>query len=141
MKLLYVLLMLGLSVPALAQERTAANMSLAEQLGTAAGLAHACNAGKMLEDYEVISSRLLANKADTLEAEKEAYRSYAEAKFRSFKMHKTEPQMSCAEILAYFKKMDIFKFVVYADGSVKMNDGTLLKPKRPVPKPKRTKKK
>ena len=140
MKIWMLIALMLLSGQANASNRTAVNMSLAEQLGTVAGLAYACDAGKSLEDYELISSRFLANTAETDEKEQQAYESYASSKLRAFKMHNEKPQMSCADILKRFKAMKIFKFVVYADGSIKTSEGKLLKPKRPVKMQKQKKK-
>ena len=107
------------------------DLTEAEQLGTVAGLAQACNA-KKLEDFEVIASRILANKAPTEEDELASVKQYVMAKYRASRSHKREPQMTCSEILAHFNKLPIFNSVVYADGTVKMFDGYWLKPKRPV---------
>ena len=139
MKRLLFLILVMWSVSCFAQEYTPAN-PLADQLGTTAGLAYACKAGKSLEDFEVIASRLLANNAATEKDEKDAYIQYVEAKVRTIKNHEKNPKFTCKEILTRFNKMSIFKFVVYADGSVKMDDGTMLRPKRPVKTVKKNKK-
>jgi len=141
MRLVIMLTMILFPVLVSAQNKPVQNSALANQLGSAAGAAYACNAGKSLEDFEVIASRLLANTAETAEDERSLDEVYVEAKVRAIKVHKKKHPMSCQEILKRFNNMRIFKFVVYADGSVKMDDGTMLHPKRPIKKPSQTKKK
>lgn len=111
-------------------DRTLSGMNENEQLGMMAGLALACNAGGKLDDYELISSRIMANKAQTDLEEKKAFRQYAQAKFNTYKEQKDNPQTTCGEILDSFNHLSLFKSVVYADGTVKMPDGKILKPRK-----------
>ena len=141
MRLAFILSAILFPMLAFAQNKPVPNSALANQLGSAAGAAYACNAGKVLEDFEVIASRLLANTAETAEDEQSLDEVYVEAKVRAIKVHKKEHPMSCQEILKRFKNMRIFKFIVYADGSIKMDDGTMMHPKRPVKKITQDKKK
>lgn len=115
--------------------RTLDGINEAQQLGMTAGIALACNAGGKLDDFELIASRIIANKALTPEAEKEGYEEYAVSKFNAYNMQRKNPQASCGEVLDSFSRLPIFKSVVYADGGVKMYDGSYLKPLRPVTKP------
>lgn len=104
----------------------------AAALGTMAGVAKACNeAPKKLDDYELIAVRLIANKANTAEQEKDGYYSYAREKLKAERKQKHTPQMSCDEILSRFRNMPLFESVVYHDGSLKLSDGTFLPAKRP----------
>ena len=119
---------------AIASDRTTNGLSEASQLGITAGLALACNAGSKLDDFELIASRIIADKALTEEAEKVGYREFAEAKFRAYKEQRNSPKESCGAVLDSFNRLPIFKSTVYADGGVKMYDGTYLKPRRPVNK-------
>lgn len=96
----------------------------AAQLGTMAGLAEACGEKKKLENFELISARLIANKSNSEEQEMEGYRRYAEERLRAAREHKKSPKMTCGEILNRFQKMPLFKSVVYKDGSLKFYDGT-----------------
>ena len=50
----------------------------------------------------------------------------------AYNEQKNNPQVGCGTVLESFRNLPIFKSVVYADGSVKMYDGSYLKPKRPV---------
>ena len=114
--------------------RTVEGMTEAEQLGITAGTALACNAGGKLDDFELIASRIIANKSLTEKDEKEGYETYAIAKFNAYNTQRKNPQASCGEVLDSFTRLPIFKSVVYADGGVKMYDGSYLKPLRPVTK-------
>ena len=115
-----------------AASRTANGLTEAEQLGITGGTALACNAGAQMDDFELIASRIIANKALTKEEEEEGYRQYATSKFNAYNEQKNNPQLGCGTVLESFRNLPIFKSVVYADGSVKMYDGSYLKPKRPV---------
>ncbi len=132
MKHICILLMMAAAVPAWAQARTAKGLTEAQQLGITAGAALACAAGPKLDDFELIASRIIANKAATEQEEQDGYREYATSKFTTYQEQKKSPQAPCSEVLASFNRLPIFKSVVYADGSVKMFDGTKLMPKRPV---------
>ena len=132
-KILFVLLCL-LSSPVLATSRTTKGMTLPTQLGITSGTALACNAGSKLDDFELIASRIIANSAATEEAEQAGYREFAVAKLRAYNEQRNDPQESCSAVLDSFRHLPIFRSVVYADGSVRMYDGSFLKPKRPVKK-------
>ena len=54
----------------------------------------------------------------------EGYRRYAAERIRAAKEHKRSPKMPCAEILNRFRKMPLFKSIVYKDGGLKFYDGT-----------------
>ena len=133
MKKLIVLLLLLSAVSVRAEgERTTEGLTEAEQLGITAGLALACNAGGKLDDFELIASRLIANKALTEQDEQKGYREFAESKFNAYTEQKNDPKESCGAILDSFNRLPLFRSVVFADGGLKMYDGTYLKPVRPV---------
>ena len=135
MKRVFLFLFLGmLFTPNLTYAQSTKGMTEAEQLGATAGLALACGAEQRLDDFELIASRILANKTKTLAEEKEQDRIYMETKLQTMRRHKRDPQMTCKEILDRFNKLRIFDSVVYSDGSVKLFDGTLLKPKHALKK-------
>jgi len=128
----FILLGLLFIQPALAQNIK--KMSDAEQLGMTAGLALACGADKKLEDFELIASRLLANQAATDELERKQAQEYIEAKWDTMQRQKKGNPSDCREILESFESLPIFNSTVYADGSVKLPDGSWSKPLRPVKK-------
>lgn len=107
-------------------------MSDAEQLGMMAGLAMACGAKEKLEDFELISSRLIANPTPSEEIEKQQIRSYMQAKWDALQRQQKNPPISCQEVLEHFNNLPIFNSIVYRDGSVKLPDDTWSKPLRPL---------
>ncbi len=92
--------------------------------GMIAGVAYACKAGKKLEDFELIVSKLLANSAPSKEMENAFAKEYAQAKKASAIKQKTTPPMPCSRFLKEFNKQKIFQSMVFSDGSVKNPDGT-----------------
>lgn len=139
-KLMFLLCLCAL--PVFAQgNRTTRGLTEAQQLGITAGVALACNAGSKLDDFELIASRIIANKALTKEEEQKGYREFAESKLRAYNEQRNNPQESCGGVLDSFNHLPIFRSVVYADGGLKMYDGSYLKPLRPVKTYKKTKKK
>ena len=133
-KILCFCLAVCVCVSARALDRTLEGMTEAQELGITAGLALACNAGAKLDDFELIASRLIANKALTAADEQKGYRQFAEEKFRAYNEQRNHPRESCGAVLDSFNQLPLFQSVVYADGGLKMYDGTYLKPLRPVKK-------
>jgi len=134
MKKLFLILLCLFSIPAFASDRTTRGMTIPTQLGITSGTALACNAGSKLDDFELIASRIIANSAATEEAEQAGYREFAEAKLRAYNEQRNDPKESCSAVLDSFRHLPIFRSIVYADGSVRMYDGSFLKPQRPVKK-------
>lgn len=132
----------GIPCLAMAEEpaRTARGLTESEQLGITAGTALACNVGSQLDDFELIASRIMANKSVTAAEEKQSYQTYAEAKLKAYKEQKATPQLSCGQVRDSFSRLPIFRSIVYADGSVKMYDGSMLYPRRSVQQPAPSKK-
>lgn len=112
--------------PAAAQQR----QSEPAQLGTVAGVAMACGAYRQLYLYEEITSRLLSNTAANERVEKEMYKEYAIAKTNSFREQADRRKVPCSEAVDAFSKMPIFRFELYADGSLKTPEGRYLLPRR-----------
>lgn len=128
--LLIVLCCIAFVLPVQAQN--VQKMSDAEQLGMMAGLASACGASQKLEDFELISSRLIANPAASEEIEKQQIRLYMQAKWDAMQRQQKNPPVSCQEVLEHFNQLPLFNSIVYRDGSVKFPDGTWSKPLRPL---------
>lgn len=101
----------------------------AESLGATAGPALACNAGKKLEQFELIASYLIGGQASNSKERKELFEFYAAEKLRTYNLQKKSPPTSCNEVLDSFSKLPIFKATVYKDGRVKMPDGKIITPK------------
>ncbi len=116
-----------------ADSRTAKGVSVVEQLGITAGVALACKVDtEQLKNYEMIASRIIANPIKTEKEEKQALHKYAQAKLKAFTEQKQKSVMHCKDVLKRFEKQDIFKSVVYRDGTIKMPDGRVIKPARPI---------
>lgn len=104
----------------------------AGQMGLLSGLAVACHENaKTLDNYELIASRIIANKALTEADENEAKKEFVWQKLKTMKKKDTLKQAECREILNHFRQMSVFQSIVYADGGIKMPDGSYLPPKRP----------
>ena len=132
MKRILVLFLLGIVLPYGVSAQNVDKLSEAEQLGITAGLAMACGATQKLEDFELIASRLLANKAASEEIEKQQDRVYIQAKWEALTRQKKGDQSACPDILEQFNQLPLFNSIVYSDGSVKLPDGTWSKPLRPA---------
>ena len=121
------------STVANAQSRTSKGLSDAEKMAITAGAAQACLADSdKLKNYEVIVSRILVNPTATEKEETEVLTAYAQKKLQVYREQKKAPEMDCQEVLRRFDNMEIFKSVVYKDGSIKLPDGRTIKPKRPI---------
>ena len=107
--------------------QTLNGMTDAQQLGAMAGLALACNAGSRLDDFQLISSYIIANENPTESKRKKAFKSFASEKLRTYNLQKDNPMEDCAEILSRFYNMPIFNCTVYKNGDVKFPDGKILK--------------
>ena len=94
----------------------------------------ACGSDKKLEDFELISSRLIANQSPTEEEELRQSRIYTQAKWDALQRETKEHTVNCKEVLDHFNKLPLFNSIVYADGSVKLPDGIWSKPLRPIKK-------
>ncbi len=92
--------------------------------GTLAGVAYACEAGKDLDNFELIVSRILVNTAPNKKMEQAYLQEYAQAKKTAMIKQSKNPPMSCAQFLKEFSKQKIFQSMVMSDGSVKNPDGS-----------------
>lgn len=119
-----------------AKAQTLNGMNDAQQLGSMAGLALACNAGSRLDDFQLIASYIIANENPTKEKRDKAFKSFAAEKLRTYNMQKDTPLEDCPTVLKHFYNLDIFNCTIYASGDVKFPDGKILK----APSKKQTKK-
>ena len=131
-KVLWVVVV-SFSFPALAKDLNL--MSEAGQMGTLYSLASLCGENtQKLKDYELIASRIMATRADTLEEENAVKKEYLWQKFKSFQKYNNASLSDCDQILHQFRRMPLFQSVVYSDGGIKMYDGTYFPSKRPFKK-------
>ncbi len=105
------------------------SMTDAQQLGAMAGVALACNAGSRLDDFELISSYILGNSAKTEEDREKAFKEYASEKLRTYNLQRDHQPTPCPEVLQTFYHLPIFATIIYADGTVKLPDGKIIKAK------------
>ncbi|MGN1090959.1 MAG: hypothetical protein ACI4RJ_00500 [Alphaproteobacteria bacterium] len=110
-----------------AKAQTLTGMNDAQQLGSMAGLALACNAGSRLDDFQLIASYILANTHPTEEKRNKAFSQFAAEKLRTYNLQKQHPIEDCPTILNRFYNLPIFEVTIYKDGSVKFPDGKILK--------------
>ncbi len=96
--------------------------------GTMAGVAYACNAGKKLEDYELIVSRIMMAQAKTKKMQDAYLQEYVIAKKDAMQKQQKKPPMSCDKFLKEFYNQKVFQSTVMSDGSVKNPDGSWLLP-------------
>lgn len=119
--------LLFLSISTLCRAQTLNGMNDAQQLGSMAGLALACNAGQRLDDFQLIASYILANTYPLPEKRSKAFQQFAEEKLRTYNLQKQRPIEDCPTILNRFYNLPIFEVTIYKDGSVKFPDGKILK--------------
>ncbi|MBE6449636.1 MAG: hypothetical protein E7013_02945 [Alphaproteobacteria bacterium] len=124
-KILFLILICLLPLKVGAQ--TLSGMTDAQQLGTMAGLALACNAGSRLDDFQLIASYIIANENPTEAKRTKAFKAFAAEKLRTYNMQKDAPKEDCADILNRFYKLPLFNCTIYKNGDVKFPDGKILK--------------
>ncbi len=108
------------------------SMTDAQQLGAMAGVALACNAGSRLDDFELIASYIMGNGAANEEDRTKAFKEYAAEKLRTYNIQRDQKPTPCPEALKHFYNLPIFASVIYADGTVKLPDGKVIKAKTPA---------
>ena len=100
-----------------------------QSMGYLSGLGLACQASKY-DTFEMLARAFLISKATSNEQQEEGMKAFNEAKVESF-VSKIKDNMSrCSQIAASFDKQRIFKTVLYGDGTMKMPDGTIIKPRQ-----------
>lgn len=100
-----------------------------ESIGALAGVVLACGAYRQLYQFEEILSRYFSNTAPSQAAEEASLRLYATAKANSYTFQRNRSKRDCPQTLADFSRMDIFRFELYSDGSIKTPDGKFLYPR------------
>lgn len=100
-----------------------------DALGSIAGQGLACRA-KKYHQYEMLARAIMVGKAPSDKLQQEGVMRYNEAKVNAFMIIKRENLSECDVILSDFDQQKIFKSVLYADGRVKLYDGTLIQPRR-----------
>jgi len=101
-----------------------------QAFGYLAGQGLACRASKY-DTFELIARTFLISKAASDSMQAEGMRAFNDAKAEAF-LSKIKDNMSgCAQIAESFDNQKIFKSVIYGDGTLKMPDGKIIKPRKP----------
>lgn len=98
-------------------------------LGVISGQGLACGASKY-DTFELLARAILLTKSPSDKIQNDAVYAYSEAKANAYMSKEIDGYFECAEINRRFDAQEIFKAVLYADGAIKMPDGTLLTPRK-----------
>jgi len=99
-----------------------------QALGYLAGEGLACDAQKY-DTYELIARAFLISKAHSDDEQAKGMDAYNEAKASAFVSKMRDGLNNCRSIAENFDKQLIFKTVIYGDGTLKMPDGKIIKPR------------
>ena len=97
-------------------------------LGYLAGEGLACDASKY-HTYEMIARAYLVSKAKSDAEQAKGVEIYNEAKANAFIVKMKDGLSGCDFIAQNFDNQKIFKTVIYGDGTLKMPDGKIIKPR------------
>ena len=100
-----------------------------ESLGFVSGQGLACQASKY-DTYELLARAILVSKARSDAMQEEGMRAYNSAKAEAFISKIKDNFANCGEIADSFDQQKIFKMVLYGDGTIKMPDGKIIKPRQ-----------
>lgn len=99
-----------------------------QALGYVAGEGLACDASKY-HTYEMIARAFLISKAKSDSEQANGMEAYNEAKANAFILKIKDGLSDCDYIAESFDRQKIFKTVIYGDGTLKMPDGKIIKPR------------
>lgn len=102
----------------------------ARALGAISGQGLACGASKY-DTFEMLARAILLTKSPSDKLQTDAIYAYSEEKANVYISKEMDGFYGCAEINRRFDNQDIFKAVLYADGTIKMPDGQILTPRQP----------
>ncbi|MBQ9271251.1 MAG: hypothetical protein IJ218_03185 [Alphaproteobacteria bacterium] len=99
-------------------------------LGTMSGKGLACKSQKY-HQFELLARALIVSKAPNAEIQQRGMREYTSGKVDAFTESELDNFADCAQILKAFNNQKIFQSVLYANGKIKMYDGTIITPRQP----------
>ena len=99
-------------------------------LGAVAGQGLACGASKY-DTFELLARAILISKAVSNNMQAEGMYAYNEEKANAYMSKQYDGLYDCDEINRRFDRQAIFKMTLYADGTLKMPDGTIVTPRQP----------
>ena len=127
---LLTLLLPALSLPAGAARAQMPYIEEVRALGAIAGQGLACGSSKY-DTFELLARAILLTKSPTDKLQNDAIYAYSEEKANAYMSKELDGFYECAEINRRFDNQEIFKAVLYADGTIKMPDGQILTPRKP----------
>ena len=101
-----------------------------QALGTVSGTAMACGSPKY-ETFEMLARAILITKAASDQVQEKGMKAFNSAKVEAFVSKQKNNLFDCDEINARFDKQKIFKTTLYRDGTIKMYDGKVFRPRHP----------
>ena len=99
-------------------------------LGAIAGQGLACGSAKY-DTFELLARAILLTKSPSDKLQNDAIYAYSEEKASAYMSKEMDGFYECGEINRRFDRQDIFKMVLYGDGTIKMPDGQILTPRQP----------
>ena len=105
-------------------------MEEVKALGAVSGQGMACGSSRYTT-FEMLARAIMLTKAPDLETMNEAMYAYNQAKANAYMSKQMDGFYECPLIVRRFDNQDIFNITLYADGSLKMPDGKIIKPVRP----------
>ncbi len=101
-----------------------------QALGFVAGQGLACGATKQ-DTFEMLARAIIITKATSDSNQANGMYAFNAAKADAYFSKQMDGFFDCATINRRFDRQDIFKIVLYADGSLKMPDGKVIEPRKP----------
>lgn len=99
-------------------------------LGAISGQGLACGSTKY-DDFELLARAILLTKSPSDTLQQRAIYAYSEEKANTYMAKELDGFYGCKDIIRRFDNQDIFKAILYADGTIKMPDGQILTPRTP----------
>lgn len=116
-------------IPSLSFGQAVSYMEEVKALGSVAGQGLACNA-KKYDTYEMLARAILITKAVNDQNQADGMYTYNESKANAYFSKQMDGFYLCNEVAHRFDNQDIFKSVLYADGSIKLPDGRIFNPRQ-----------
>ena len=101
-----------------------------KSLGYVSGTGLACGAARY-STFEMLARAILITKAVSDQNQEEGMRAYNSSKADAFLAKQSDGLYNCNELNARFNNQKIFKTILYADGTIKMYDGKVYRPRHP----------
>ncbi|MBE6458879.1 MAG: hypothetical protein IJW72_00825 [Alphaproteobacteria bacterium] len=99
-------------------------------LGAISGQGLACGSTKY-DTFELLARAILLTKAPSDKLRTDAIYAYSEEKANAYISKEMDGFYECSSINRRFDNQEIFKAVLYGDGTIKMPDGQILTPRQP----------